>query len=93
MEVKNIDGFYWAILEPEEATEAFENGETVAIIDEEGAVYTTIDELKEIEAVEEELMLAVELGREDGLKSDWLEATERNNEKRSFNAWLENLIS
>jgi hypothetical protein len=49
-------------LEQEEAAEAFENGETVAIIDEEGTLYTTIDEFREIEELEEELALAVELG-------------------------------
>lgn len=82
------DGLIWAVLNKEEALQAWYNEGTVMFIDNEGNCYDvvqTADEIKHLNT----LSFGLELGCKNILLSDWQEACARNNEKRSFEAWLE----
>ena len=88
MNTQIIDGFVWGILDKDETTAEDCIGSTYCLYpDGTEALIETNDDFQT--ALEFEI--AVEVGREAQLKSDWQEACARNNETRSFNAWLESL--
>lgn len=88
------NGFVWAIVPIEQADNAtfllYPDGSEAQIEEEDYENVKSEDWLGDCE-------LGIELGQLSELRSDWQEATERNNETRSFDAWLEdkaeNLIS
>lgn len=86
--IEIIDGFVWSVIDADTAKEAFHANEVVILKDDHSTEkiesYHAFDT-----ALRQERKLAIEIGHEEELKADWREATERNNEKRSFIAWLE----
>jgi len=94
--IKITDGFVWAVLAPEEATEAFAEN-SLFILYEDGSEAEIETHAEFDEARNKGLVLGIELAHEEELRSEWQEAAARNNETRSFAAWLtdkaENLIN
>jgi len=86
--IEIIDGFVWAVLDLTEATEAFKTNEVFILNDDQSE--TLIESYEQFKIAKfDNKKLAIELGTESELLADWQEATERQNEKRSFMAWLE----
>lgn len=89
--IEIIDGFVWAKVSDTEAVFLWENN--IANI----FVMYPLEDFRNWEAQSEddmqndgnEIWLTIKLGTESELIADWQEATERNNEKRSFMAWLQ----
>lgn len=91
METKIINGFIWAILSVEEAKEMFEEDSVYTLYpDGTEALIETYEDFKIAKFDGQEFGL--ELGHEKELLSDWQESCARNNDKRSFDAYLESLI-
>jgi len=87
--VKLINGFVWAIVDQDEAAEYYSNdGEVFELYDDmsEGLI---LDSTDIVLAVMNGRELGIELGHKSELQSDYDEACARNNETRSFEAWLE----
>lgn len=91
-------GFVWVLLSYEDALFAFENGSTeLFTIHPDGSESLVECDLDLIKVEIGDCKAGIEIGNESELLADWQEATTRNNEKRSFMAWLEdkaeNLLS
>lgn len=87
-EIAIRDGFVWAVIDEETAGTLFNdvaiyrlyNDSSDALCEHEEDLITDFGDT---------VSLGIELGNEAELKSDWQEACARNNETRSFEAWLE----
>lgn len=88
MNIQITDGFIWAVLDTDEAAEAFAENE-VFILHDDGSESLIQSYAEFDEAIDEGRTLALEVGKEQEKLADWQEATTRNNDKRSFTAWLE----
>ncbi len=89
MEIKIINGFIWATLKASEAKEAFNTDNEIFILheDESESLIESYEDFKM--AKFDNKTFGIELGNESELKSEWEEARDRNNDKRSFEAWIE----
>lgn len=86
--IQIIDGFVWSVIDADTAKEAFQTNEVFILNDDHSE--TMIETYHAFDtAIKQDQKLALEIGIESELTADWQEATERNNEKRSFMAWLE----
>lgn len=89
MKIEIIDGFVWAILNEETAMNAYMSDSEVYELHDDGSESLIIDSTDITLAVHNGKKLGFELGHEAELKADWREATARNKETRSFEAWLQ----
>lgn len=86
MKTENINGFIWAIVPFEEAKENFQNEHYYSLYPDGSESYLEdLEELLEIE--DSDARVGIEIGAEEELTADYLEAMERFNESRTFEDW------
>lgn len=90
------DGFVWAFLDKERAFEIWDMGDAEVWAEHKQGAWWEVVGASDFEN-EDFVQFYAEIGEIEQLRADWQEACARNNEKRSFSAWLEdkaeNLIS
>lgn len=92
MKAEIIDGFAWAILDREEATAYIDSAPNwpLSAINNEGDEIFPVELFADVVVAEElQYKVAKVIDDEQTLKADWQEATARNNETRTFEAWLQ----
>lgn len=87
MKAEIIDGFVWAVIEPEYTEKDNYTGVAYCLYDD--GTEALIEDDTDWDRAHALCRIGMELGHEAELKSDWQEATARNNENRSFEAWLQ----
>jgi len=88
--VKLVNGFVWAVVSTEIAEDlhAYNQSEMFMLYPD-GSESAIRDDIDFGRALNNGLPIALELGHKSELQSDYDEACARNNETRSFTAWLE----
>lgn len=91
------DGTVWGLIDYKDVRDAIEQGHEVCKLYDDDSECVINDDDDYIEMIADELPAGIIIGGYHELKADWQEACNRNNETRSFEAWLqdkaENLIS
>ena len=94
--IKNVDGFLFAIIDEETAKDMLKNCESFYVLHEDGAESQAEDE--------EDINTALNFGEKFGIEIGFLKDLEkefeegeqnrfRNNDKRDFNQWLNDKIN
>lgn len=87
MKTENINGFIWAVLDRQEATEKFLNNEPIYVLYDDGteALIETYEDFGTFRYIDKKMGL--EIGAKEDLESEYLETVERNKENRTFEEW------
>lgn len=87
MKTENINGFMWAVLDAQEATERFTNDREVYALCDDNTESLIEDETRFEWYLSRGVKMAVEIGAKEELTADYLETVERNKENRTFEDW------
>lgn len=94
--IKNVDGFLFAIIDEETAKDMLKNCELFYVLHEDGTESLAEDENDINTALNFGEKLGIEIGFLKDLKEEFEEGEQnrfRNNDKRDFNQWLEDKIN
>ena len=93
--IKNVDGFLFAIINEETAKDMLKNCESFYVLHEDGTESLAEDENDINTALNFGEKLGIEIGFLKDLKEEFEEGEQnrfRNNDKRDFNQWLDDKI-
>ena len=94
--IKNVDGFLFAIIDEETATERLKNCESFYVLHEDGTESQTEDENDINTALNFGEKFGIEIGFLKDLEKEFEEGKQnrfRNNDTRDFNQWLDDKIN
>ena len=94
--IKNVDGFLFAIIDEETATERLKNCESFYVLHEDGTESQAEDENDINTALNFGEKFGIEIGFLKDLEEEFKEGEQnrfRNNDKRDFNQWLDDKIN
>ena len=94
--IKNVDGFLFAIIDEETAKDMLKNCESFYVLHEDGTESLAEDGNDINTALNFGEKLGIEIGFLKDLKEEFEEGEQnrfRNNDKRDFNQWLEDKIN
>ena len=94
--IKNVDGFLFAIINEETAKDMLENCESFYVLHEDGTESLAEDENNINTALNFGEKFGIEIGFLKDLEKEFEEGKQnrfRNNDKRDFNQWLDDKIN
>ena len=94
--IKNVDGFLFAIINEETAKDMLKNCESFYVLHEDGTESLAEDENDINTALNFGEKLGIEIGFLKDLEKEFKEGEQnrfRNNDKRDFNQWLDDKIN
>ena len=94
--IKNVDGFLFAIIDEKTATERLKNCESFYVLHEDGTESLAEDENDINTALNFGEKFGIEIGFLKDLEKEFEEGEQnrfRNNDKRDFNQWLDDKIN